>query len=251
MAHGMRIRIALAATFALALGVPAAAQDPGKQEWGKIASDILHQRVPGDSGKLSKADVTSGLKEALKVSSNLAAGRLGAKDGFMGDATVRIPLPGALGEAQKKLKPFGMAGPLDDLQLKVNRAAEAGMPTAKKLLVDAVTSMTIQDALGVLRGGDTAATDFLRQKTEDSLKKAFRPYFEQQLATSGALQAVDGAVTKYAAGLVRTDARTWLTDNATAGALNGLFYYVAREEQAIRRDPVKRTSDILRRVFGG
>jgi hypothetical protein len=242
----MRRSVGLVLAACVWLGPPAHAQD-----FGKIASDILHQRLPGDTGQLSKGDVNSGLKEALTVASGLAAARLGAKDGFLGDSVVRIPLPGALGEAQKKLKPFGMAGPLDDLQLKVNRGAEAAMPTAKRLVVDAVKSMTIEDALGVLRGGDTAATDFLRKKTETSLRTAMRPYVEQQLNTSGALGAVDGVVAKYGAGLLKTDAKTWLTDNATSGALNGLFYYVAREEQSIRRDPVKRTTDLLRRVFGG
>jgi hypothetical protein len=240
--------IALAAT---ALAPVAAAQAPNKQDLGRIASDILHLKVPGDSVSLSKGDVASGLKEALTVASDLAGKRLSAKDGFFGDPAVRLPLAGVLGDAQKRLQPFGMSGPLDDLQLKVNRAAEAATPTAKKLVVDAVKSMTFEDAMGVLRGGDTAATDFLRKKTETGLRKAFRPYFDDALKTSGALAAVDGAVAKYGAGLVKTDAKTWLADNATTGALNGLFYYVAREEQAIRRDPVKRTTDLLRKVFGG
>lgn len=245
----MRLKIALAA--ALAASLAAGAQAQANQNFGKIASDILHQKLPGDTGKLTKGDVNAGLKEALTLASDLAAKRLGAKDGFMGDNAVRIPLPGMLGETQKKLKPFGMSGPLDDLQLKVNRAAEAAMPTAKKLAADAVKSMTIEDGLTILRGGDTAATDFLRKKTEAGLRTAFRPYFEQALTTSGALTAVDGAIAKYGAGLLKTDAKTWLTDNATTGALNGLFYYLAQEEQAIRRDPVKRTTDLLRRVFGG
>jgi hypothetical protein len=233
--------VALAATSA-----PATAQD-----FGKIASDILHQKVPGDSSSLSKGDVTSGLKEALNTAAGLASKRLSAKDGFMGDVAVRIPLPGVLGSAQKKLQPFGMSGPLDDLQLKVNRAAESAAPTAGKLVVEAVKSMSFEDAMGVLRGGDTAATDYLRKKTEPSLRTAFRPYFDKALANSGALNVVDGVVTKYGAGMVKTDSKTWLADNATTGALNGLFYYVAREEQAIRRDPVKRTTDLLRKVFGG
>jgi hypothetical protein len=243
----MRIRLA-AACIALAMGLAPQAM---AQNWDRIASDILHQKMPGDRTNLSKADVTSGLKEALTVATGLAGKRLSAKDGFFGDAAVRIPLPGVLADAQKRLQPFGMAGPLDDLQLKVNRAAEAAAPTAQKLVVDAVKSMTFEDAMGVLRGGDTAATVFLRRKTEDNLRKAFRPYFDQALKTSGALTAVDAAVAKYGAGVVKTDAKTWLADNATSGALDGLFYYVAREEQAIRRDPVKRTTDILRKVFGG
>ena len=243
----MRIRLAAACIALAALfAAPTVAQD-----WNKIASDILHQKMPGDRTSLSKADVTSGLKEALTVATDLAGKRLSAKDGFFGDTAIRIPLPGVLGDAQKRLQPFGMSGPLDDLQLKVNRAAEAAAPTAQKLVVDAVKSMTFEDAMGVLRGGDTAATDFLRQKTEANLRKAFRPYFDQALKTSGALTAADAAVAKYGAGLVKTDAKTWLADSATTGALNGLFYYVAREEQAIRRDPVKRTTDILRKVFGG
>jgi hypothetical protein len=221
------------------------------QNFGKIASDILHQSVPGDKSQLSKGDVTLGLKEALNVAGNLATKRLSAKDGFMGDVAVRIPLPGMLGDAQKKLQPFGMAGPLDDLQMKVNRAAEAAVPTASKLMVDAVKSMTFDDPMGVLRGGDMGATNFLRKKTEAGLRTSFRPYFEKSLASSGALSAVDGVVAKYGAGLIKTDAKTWLADSATTGALNGLFYYVAREEQAIRHDPVKRTRDILRKVFGG
>jgi hypothetical protein len=231
---------------AAAMPLTAAAQD-----FGKISSDILHQKAPGDRNNLSKGDVASGLKEALSVASRSASKRLSAKDGFMGDPAVRIPLPGVLNDAQKRLKPFGMAGPLDDLQLKVNRAAESAAPTATTLVVDAVKSMTFDDAMGVLRGGDTAATDFLRKKTEANLRKAFRPYFDKALAGSGALAAVDGVVAKYGSGFVKTDAKTWLADNATTGALNGLFYYVAREEQAIRRDPVKRTSDLLRKVFGG
>jgi hypothetical protein len=241
-----------AVCIALALAAPyATAQTPSKADLGKIASDILHQKLPGDSVSLSKGEVASGLKEALTVASDVAATRLSRKDGFFGDVAVRIPLPGVLGDAQKRLQPFGMSGPLDDLQLKVNRAAESAAPTAKKLVIDAVKSMTFEDAMGVLRGGDTAATDFLRKKTEGNLRKTFRPYFDEALKTSGALVAVDGMVAKYGAGLVKTDPKTWLADNATTGALNGLFYYVAREEQAIRRDPVKRTTALLQKVFGG
>ncbi|MDP3493977.1 MAG: DUF4197 domain-containing protein [Hyphomonadaceae bacterium] len=236
----------------LALAVTALANGAAfAQDFGKIASDILHKSLPGDKGNLSKGDVTLGLKEALNVASGLASKRLSAKDGFMGDVAVRIPLPGVLGSAQKKLQPFGMAGPLDDLQMKVNRAAESAVPTASKLVVDAVKTMSFDDAMGILRGGDTAATDFLRKRTETSLRQSFRPYFDKALATSGALASVDGVVGKYGAVLVKTEAKTWLAEAATTSALDGLFYYVAREEQSIRRDPVKRTTDLLRKVFGG
>lgn len=239
-------RICLALCVALATPLPAGAQD-----LGKIASDILHKSMPGDKGNLTKGDVAAGLKEALSVAGGLTTKRLSAKDGYMGDPAVRIPLPGVLGQAHKQLAPFGMAGPLDDLQRRVNRAAEAAAPAAGKLVADAVKSMTFDDAMTILRGGDSAATTFLRQKTEANLRKALKPQFTQALQSSGALTALDGTVTKYGAGVLKTDTKTWLAEEATTGALNGLFYYLAREEQAIRRDPVKRTSDLLRKVFGG
>lgn len=245
----MRARGAALVVLVAGLGAANAAY---AQDLGKILSDVFGK--PAASGKgsaLSNADVAAGLKEALANAGSYATGKLSLKDGFWGDSAVRIPLPGLLGEAQKRLKPLGLSGSLDDLQLRVNRAAEAAMPQAGKLVGDAVTSITFEDALAILRGGDTAATDYLRAKTETGLRTTFQPYFSEALAGSGALNAVDGAVKRYGAGLVRTDPKTMLTDAAMTGALNGLFYYVAREEQAIRRDPVKRTSDILRKVFGG
>ncbi|MDZ4761302.1 MAG: DUF4197 domain-containing protein [Alphaproteobacteria bacterium] len=237
-----------AALGCLALGAapPAFAQD-----FGRIASEALHQRLPGDSQNLSKRDLVAGLKEALTTGTKAASRRIGVRDGYYGDAGIRVPLPGVLADAQKRLKPFGMSGPLDDLHLRMNRAAEATAPTAQKLVLEAIRTMTVEDALGLLRGADMSATEFLRRKTEVNLAAAFRPYVEAALADAGALVALDTAVAKYGAGLVQKDAKGWLTDHAVAGALNGLFYYVALEEQAIRRDPASRTSDLLKRVFGG
>lgn len=232
--------------LALALAAPVYAQTPDLK---KMVGDILSK--PTSSEPLRISDVSAGLKEALTTSANVVGNKLSAKDGYFGDAQIRTPLPGVLGDAQKRLKPFGMAGSLDDLQLKVNRAAEAAAPTAKKLIVDAVKSMTIDDAMSILRGKDTAATDFLRGRTQASLSAAFRPYISKSLDEQGAIVALDKAVTKYAGGLVKTDTKSWLTDKAVAGALDGLFYYIAREEQSIRKDPVKRGTDLLRRVFGG
>lgn len=249
----MRLRAGacIAAAIALSGALLAASAPSGPavaQDLGKIITGALGK---GGSSTLSKADVASGLKEALTKAGGFASGKLSLKDGFWGDTAVRIPLPGVLGKVQKQLKPLGLAGPLDDLQLRVNRAAEAAMPQAGKLVGDAVRAITFEDAMAIVRGGDTAATDYLRAKTEVGLRASFQPHFNQALAGSGALNKVDSVVKQYGAGLVKTDAKTWLTDAAMTGALNGLFYYVAREEQAIRRDPVKRTSDILRKVFGG
>lgn len=247
---GRRLVLWLGPGLALGLGLAAPLQASG-QDFGKIASDILHKSMPGDKGNLTKGDVTEGLREALSVAGGLATKRLSAPNGYMGDPAVRIALPGVLGQAHKRLAPFGMAGPLDDLQRRVNSAAVAAAPVAGKLVGDAVRSMTFEDAVTILRGGDNAATTFLQRKTEANLRQALKPHFAEALQASGALKALDGVVAKYGAGVIRTDTRTWLAEEATTGALKGLFYYVAREEQAIRRDPVKRTSDLLRKVFGG
>ncbi len=231
------------------LAAPATAQQ--SRDLGKIFSDVLHQRLPGDSQKLTSAEISDGLKEALSLAADRAGAQLGAPNGFYRDPVVRIGLPGVLADAQKRLKPFGMSGPLDDLELRLNRGAEAAMPSARALVVDAVRSMTIDDAMGVLRGGDRAATALLRSKTEAGLRHALTPYVETALADSGALRSVDSVVARYGAGLVQKDAREILVAAAVDGAMDGLFHYVAEEELAIRRDPVKRSTELLRKVFGG
>lgn len=250
---GRRFVLALAGWCTLAALAAGSVQGAAAQsrDLGKIFSDVLHQRLPGDTQKLSNSEVSAGLKEALSLATDRASARLGARGGFFQDPAVRIPLPGVLSDAQKRLKPFGMSGPLDDLERRINRGAENAMPSAKTLVVDAVRSMSIEDAMGVLRGGDQAATDMLRAKTEVGLKQALEPYVESALADSGALRAMDTAVARYGAGLVETDAREVLVTSAVNGAVDGLFHYVAQEELAIRRDPVKRSTELLRKVFGG
>jgi hypothetical protein len=156
---GLRLSACLAICVAVATPLPAQGQD-----FGKIASDILHKSLPGDKGNLTKGDVAAGLKEALTVAGAAATKRLSARDGYMGDPAVRIPLPGVLGQAHKRLAPFGMAGTLDDLQRRVNRAAEAAAPAAGKLVADAVKSMTFDDAVAILRGGDKAPSRRLMRR---------------------------------------------------------------------------------------
>lgn len=214
---------------------------------------------------LSQGDAASGLKEALRLGSIAATGRLGKLDGFFADGRVHIPLPGTLGKAQKSLKPLGLAGPLDDVELKMNRAAEASMPAAKTLFINAVSGITLTDALSILRGGDTAATDYLRGKTSPDLTKLLRPKMESTLQTTGAFTALDrassslnmgglnlgGANLGSAGANMGAGLKGQVIDFAVTKALDGAFYYVGQEEAAIRRDPVKRTTSILRKVFGG
>ena len=205
-----------------------------------------------------------GIRSLLVTATRQATQRLGQHDGFFGDSIVRIPLPGMLDTAQRRLQPIGLSGPLDDLELRMNRAAEAVMPQARDLVINAIRSMTINDGLDILRGGDTAATQYLRGRTETSLTGLLRPPMETTLASSGAYGALDSA-----AGLVdsqsgmsqlfgrsrnaRSTARDFrgeVTDFAVEKALDGVFHYVGEEERGLRSNPAGRTRDILRGLFG-
>lgn len=219
-----------------------------------ILGEVLGQAGVGTTstsgGPLSAFEVDQGLRAALTVGADRVMGRLGVTDGFYGDPQVRIPLPGQLGELQAQLARIGMSSALDDLQLRLNRAAESAIPVARDLVVDAVASITLDDAIGILRGGDTAATDFLRSRTETAIANAFRPFLQSSLDQMGAFSALDRASATYGLAGLGTQLRDGLIDHGVSFSLNGVYGYLAQEEQAIRRDPVKRTSEILRRVFG-
>lgn len=218
--------------------------------FGNVLGGIAQQiGTPGASG-LSSFEIESGLRQALEIGATNVSSQLGANDGFFGDSQIRIPLPGRLGDIQNRLQTFGLSAPLDDLQLRMNRAAEAAMPEARRLVVAAVQSMTLEDAVGILQGGDTAATDFLRGRTEASLRNAFAPVIDQALQSSGAFQALDGVAANNGLGGLTTNLKGDMRDHAVNLGLDGMFYYVALEEQKIRENPVARTTELLRKVFG-
>ena len=124
------------------------------------------------------------------------------------------------------------------------------MPEARKLVVSAVQSITLEDAVGILQGGDTAATSFLRGKTEASLRDAFKPYIQTALSQTGAVQSLDSVASKYGLSAVASDLRGDMTDHAVNFGLDGMFLYVAEQEREIRENPVARTTDLLKKVFG-
>lgn len=241
----MRILILAASVFGLA-----SCETTSTGGFGNILGDVVSTIGGQSTGELTTAEIDAGLREALTIGAERVSAQLGAADGFFGDDRVRIPLPGRLGTLQSELDKVGLSGPLDDLQLRMNRAAEASMPEARKLVISAIRSITLQDALGILNGGNTAATDFLRGRTEASLINAFRPYIDTALADSGTFQALNSVTDRYGLSAVSNDLRSDLTDHAVGLGLEGLFYYVGQEEQRIRENPLARTTEILRRVFG-
>lgn len=245
------MRAFIAGAMALCL-LPAACESVDANQVGAVLGTIYGpQDGTGDQSGLSSFEIEAGLRQALTIGTERVADQIGVTDGYWQDPQIRIPLPGRLGEAQRQLAQFGLSGPLDDLQLRMNRAAEDAVPAGKAIVIDAVQSITIQDALGILNGGDTAATDFLRGRTEASLRTTFEPYVESALQSSGAYQMLDNVTTSQPllqayAGDFKSD----LTTHAVNFGLNGLFNYLAVEEKKIRENPVARTTELLRKVFG-
>lgn len=208
------------------------------------------QEGTGASPDLSAYEVEAGLREALTVGTRRVADQLGRQDGYFGDPEIRIPLPGQLGKLQSNLSRVGLSQPLDDLQLRLNRAAEAAVPQARELVIDAVSTITLEDAVAILNGPDTAATEYLRSRTEADLRAALTPYMDEALRKSGAFTQLDTIARNNGLGVLAADLGDDLTRRAVNYGLDGLFLYVAREEERIRENPVARTTDILRKVFG-
>tara|TARA_R110002020_G_scaffold83397_2_gene207501 strand:+ start:414394 stop:415131 length:738 start_codon:yes stop_codon:yes gene_type:complete len=242
------MRIATFSALALALLPTGCATTGTAGDYGAILGDIMG--TTGGQSALTQAEIDAGLREALTVGTNLVAAQLGKTNGYFGDARVRIPLPKTYRDIQTNLARVGASGPLDELELRMNRAAEAAVPEAKTLILGAVKSITINDALQILNGGDTAATDYLRSRTETQLRQAFTPYVKQTLAQSGAFTSLEQVAGQYGFGGVTGSLQNDLTQHAVGLGLDGIFLYVAEEEKKIRDNPLARTSEILRRVFG-
>jgi hypothetical protein len=204
----------------------------------------------GGGGGLSDIEIGKGLREALRVGSSNVVGSLGRKDGFYGVKDVHIPLPGALGQVQKALKVVGKSGLTDDLELRMNRAAEASVPKAKSAFFEAIDAMTIDDARKILSGPKNSATCYFESKMTPRLTDDFTPIVNTELAASGAAKAYDNTMGEYAKLPFVPDAKANLSDWVVEKALDGVFLYLAREEAAIRDNPAARTTALLQKVFG-
>jgi Protein of unknown function (DUF4197) len=206
----------------------------------------------GAGAGLSSGEIGSGLKAALKLASQNAVGRVGKVDGFNGDPAIRIPLPGPLQKIEAPLKAMGASGMLDDLQTKMNRAAEQAAPKALNIFTDAISKMSISDARGILSGPKDAATQYFRRTTSSDLTASFKPIVDKSLSSVGAVRALQSVQAKASSIPFAGDsAKSFsLTDFTVSKALDGLFHYMATEEEAIRSNPAARTTDLLKKVFG-
>lgn len=199
---------------------------------------------------LSNQDATDGLRQALSQGAEVAVAQLGKNNGFYGNPKVRIPLPGSIEKGASMLRRVGMGSQLDQLEVTMNKAAEAAVVEAKPVLVNAIKQMSVSDAKQILTGGNTSATEYFRRTTSADLTTRFLPIVKKHTDQLGATQQYS-QLAKPAANFGLIDSKQASIDGyVTQKALDGLFLMVAEEEKAIRQNPVKQSSAILQKVFG-
>lgn len=199
---------------------------------------------------LTEAEVSSGLREALKVGIRNAVVQTSAEDGFYGNSLIKIPFPEEAERVKQTLTDIGMGSLIQDFEESMNHAAEQASAKATDIFVDAISQMTIQDAMGILNGADDAATSYLRRTTEANLNNEFRPIIDNALQQGNVTQYWNQITTRYNQIPFVTRVNTDLTGYVTEAAMDGLFIMVAKEEKQIRENPQARVNDILKRVFG-
>lgn len=220
--------------------------------------DKLKGAVSPDSGTatatgaaLSQAEMVAGLREALQQGTQFAVTQLGRKDGFLGDARVRIPMPDSLQWVEKSLRTLHQDRLADEFITTMNRAAEQAVPEAATLFADAISNMTLDDARAILNGPDDAATRYFRERTGPELTQRMLPIVREATAGAGVTASYKQMMSRAGGlGEMLGAHGTDLDGYVTGKALDGLFLMVAEEERRIRENPLARGSELLRKVFG-
>lgn len=194
-------------------------------------------------------DIAKGLKEALNQGTEKSVELLSKPDGFFGNAAIKILMPPEAQKIENSLRKLGLNKQVDDAILSMNRAAEDASKTAAPIFIKAIQQMSIEDAMGILRGNEDAATKYLQSKTIDELTKNYRPSIETSLSKVGATKNWNSIVTQYnrfSFNKINPDLAAYVTEKT----LNGIFLQIATEEKNIRKNPLARSSDLLKKVFG-
>ena len=215
--------------------------------------DSLKEKITGSDVKeqvLSKDEIGEGLKEALRVGTQTVVDNLGKTGGFNLDPQIHIPLPSQLDQVKSILGKFGMESMLTDLESRLNQAAETATPRAKELFVDAINEMTLDDVMAIYNGPDDSATEYLKSKMSAPLALEMKPVVDDSLADVGAVKVYDKVIQKYESVPFVPKVDVDLSNYVVQKGMDGIFLYLAKEEAAIRQNPVKRTTDILKQVFG-
>ena len=212
-------------------------------------SKVFGGRSPYSKDTLSGNTITRGLKEALEVGTERGVAKLSSVDGFFKDAAIKILMPPEAQKVEQRLKSAGLGKLVDNAVLSMNRAAEDASKSAAPIFINAIKKMSISDATGILKGGDFAATNYLKIKTTANLTQAFRPVIEQSLAKVNATKywnTVFSTYNQFSLNKVNPDLWGYVTEKA----LTGIFYEIALQEQKIRKDPVAQSTELLKKVFG-
>lgn len=223
---------------------------PGAQAQNPLGKILEKITQPAGTGSLGSNEIAQGLKEALQVGITKGANQASALDGYFKNPSIKLLFPPEVKRVEARLRQLGLGPQVDQFVLSLNRAAEGAAKRSKPIFISAITSMTIPDAINILRGEQDAATQYLRRTTYDQLVKEFTPVIDSSLAANKA--------TRYYGDLVRTynklplvqKANPDLTNYATAKAIDGLFLLIAQEEKNIRENPAARITELLKRVFG-
>lgn len=249
------IKVASIVILSLAATQTARAQ---LSEWVKKANSAINNNTGGNkggnsgTGSYTNTEAVNALKEALQVGTKNASGRLSNINGYFGNQLIKILMPPEARQMESTLRSLGFGNQVDQAILSMNRAAEDAAAKAVPIFVNAITSMSIQDGISIVRGGQGAATNFLKTRTTQSLTDAFRPVIQNSLGKVNATRYWTDIFTIYnRLPTVRNKVNPDLTAYVTERALNGLFVTIAEEENKIRLDPAARVSDLLRKVFGG
>jgi hypothetical protein len=231
-----------------------------KTDWLEMGKSILNAQsgqatpstgtVTNSAPTLSTDKITAGLKEALTIGAKNVVSKLGKTNGFNLDPKIHIPLPATLAKADSALKMVGMGSLTADLETRMNRAAEIATPKAQALFVNAIKQMTVADARSILSSQQDAATQYLRKSMGTQLAAEMKPIVASSLAEAGAVKAYDRIAGQYAKVPMVSGLKNNMNEYVTTKAMDGIFYYVAKEEGAIRQNPAKRTTDLLKTVFG-
>ena len=227
-------------------------RDSGKDSSTAKPKDVEKAKEPsGSAGKLSQNDASQGVREALGKGVENAIAQLGKEDGFLKDQAVKILVPKKLRKLTDMASKLGAGKYVDRFEKSMNRAAEKAVPEAASILGDSVRNMSVDDALALVRGGDTSATDYFRRSSSDKLREAFLPIVKQSTDASGVGKSYKKLIEKTGemGGLLGADDID-LDEYVTEKTMAGLFHYIAEQEKAIRKNPLGQASDLLQRVFG-
>ncbi len=231
----------------LLLGMQPAVAEGGWWDRGKSLFDGF---MGSDSAaELTENEIAAGLREALRVGTDNVVTQLGQEGGYYNDPRAHIPLPESLNKARDTLARVGLSDTLDDLELRMNRAAEAAAPKARDLFIDAISDMSLDDVKAIYNGPEDAATRYFQSRMSQPLTEEFTPVVNDSLSQVGAISTYDNFISRYQQIPLMPDIKADLSEHVVDHAITAIFDYLAVEEAAIREDPAKRTTALLRKVF--